>query len=82
MGKDGAYLVKEDNQACIKIAEGEGVNKRSKHIDVRYHVTREAIRKEEIRLEYVCTEEQLADALTKNLGTMKFQKLAIGKILG
>jgi len=49
---------------------------------VRYHVTREAIRKEEIRLEYVCTEEQLADALTKNLGTVKFQKLAIGKILG
>jgi hypothetical protein len=82
VGKDGAYLVKEDNQACIKIAEGEGVNKRSKHIDVRYHITREAIRKEEIRLEYVCTEEQLADALTKNLGTTKFQKLAIGKILG
>jgi hypothetical protein len=82
VGKDGAYLVKEDNQACIKIAEGEGVNKRSKHIDVRYHVTREAIRKEEIRLEYVRTEEQLADALTKNLGTVKFQKLAIGKILG
>ena len=81
VGKDGAYRVKEDNQACIKFAEGEGLNKRSKHIDVRYHITREAIGKNEIRLEYISTEEQIADALTKNLGAVKFQKLAIDKIM-
>jgi hypothetical protein len=81
VGKDGAYRAKEDNQACIKIAEGEGLNKRSKHIDVRYHITREAIGKNEIRLEYISTEEQIADALTKNLGEVKFQKLAIDKIM-
>jgi hypothetical protein len=64
------------------MAEGEGITKRAKHIDVRYHVTREAIENGEIRLEYVKTEDQVADALTKNLGRIKFKKLALGKMLG
>jgi hypothetical protein len=81
VGKDGPYKVMEDNQACIKIAEGEGTNKRSKHIDVRYHVSREALRKGEISLEYISTEDQIADALTKNLGRIKFQRLAMDKML-
>ena len=43
IGKDGPYPVREDNQSCIKMAERERTNKRSKHIDVRFHVSREAI---------------------------------------
>ena len=82
VGTEGAYPVYEDNQACIKMAEGDGVTKRAKHIDVRYHVTREAIQKGEITLEYISTEEQVADALTKNLGQVKFKKLALTKMLG
>jgi hypothetical protein len=39
VGSEGAYHVYEDNQACIKMAEGDGLSKRSKHRDVRYHVT-------------------------------------------
>ena len=45
-------------------------------------MTREAIENGEIRLEYVKTEDQVADALTKNLGRIKFKKLALGKMLG
>jgi hypothetical protein len=82
VGEEGTYPVYEDNQACIKMAEGDGITKRAKHIDVRYHVTREAIENGEIRLEYVKTEDQVADALTKNLGRIKFKKLALGKMLG
>ena len=82
IGVEGAYLVYEDNQACIKMAEGDGVTKRAKHIDVRYHVTREAIERGEIILEYISTEDQVADALTKNLGQVKFNKLALTKMLG
>ena len=82
IGVEGAYLVYEDNQACIKMAEGDGVTKRAKHIDVRYHVTREAIERGEIKLEYISTEDQVADALTKNLGQVKFNKLALTKMLG
>jgi hypothetical protein len=82
IGVEGAYLVYEDNQACIKTAEGDGVTKRAKHIDVRYHVTREAIERGEIILEYISTEDQVADALTKNLGQVKFNKLALTRMLG
>jgi hypothetical protein len=81
IGKDGPYSVREDNQSCIKMAEGEGTNKRSKHIDVRFHVSREAIENGEIELEYINTEDQIADALTKNLGKVKFQKLAVERML-
>jgi hypothetical protein len=82
VGTEEAYPVYEDNQACIKMAEGDGLSKRSKHIDVRYHVTREAVDNGEISLEYVKTEEQVADALTKNLGCTKFKKLGIDKMFG
>jgi hypothetical protein len=82
VGEDCAYPVYEDNQACIKMAECEGITKRAKHIDVRYHVSREAIENGEIRIEYVRTEDQVADALTKNLGRIKFKSLVLDKMLG
>ena len=82
VGKENAYQVYEDNTACILMAEGEGLNKRTKHIDVRYHVSKEAIKNKEITLSYVGTNEQLADALTKNLGKIKFKRLMTDLILG
>ncbi len=66
--KENAYQVYEDNTACILMGEGNGLNKRTKHIDLRYHVSKEAIKNKEITLGYVGTNKQLADALTKNLG--------------
>jgi hypothetical protein len=71
IGVEGAYLVYEDNQACIKMAEGDGVTKRAKHIDVRYHVTREASERGKITLEYISTEDQVADALTNWTGKVQ-----------
>jgi hypothetical protein len=82
VGKENAYQVYEDNTACILMAEGEGLNKRTTHIDVRYHVSKEAIKNKEITLSYVGTNEQLADALTKNLGKIKFRRLITDLILG
>jgi hypothetical protein len=51
------------------------LNKKTKHIDVRYNVSKEAIKNKEITLSYVGTNEQLADALTKNLGKNQIQKV-------
>ena len=42
-------------------------HKRTKHIDVRYHYTRELVAAGQIALVYVPTQEQLADVLTKAL---------------
>ncbi len=69
----GPTDVHEDNQSCLVWAEIGG--KRTKHIDVRYHYTRDVVTSGEARLVYCSTTDMLADALTKALGPTKFKKL-------
>jgi len=38
---------------------------KSKHIDIRYHFIRDCVQKGAVRLEYVQTDEQVADIFTK-----------------
>lgn len=61
-------IIKEDNQACIAIAENPTQHARTKHIDVRYHFVREHVSENRIKLEYVMSRENLADIFTKGLG--------------
>ncbi|KAG6483115.1 hypothetical protein ZIOFF_059755 [Zingiber officinale] len=56
-----------DNQAAIAIAKDPTHFSRAKHIKVRYHALREAIKDKEIQLIHVPTENQKADMLTKVL---------------
>ena len=46
---------------------------RSKHIDVRFHFTRDRFRTHKIRVEYVASAEQHADILTKALSRANFE---------
>jgi hypothetical protein len=69
-----AFKVLEDNQGAIKMAAKEEGTRRSKHIDIRYHVVKEAVGKKEIEIEYVATQDQLADLLTKNLGRVALER--------
>ena len=64
---EGAYVVYEDNDACELLA------KRGKNIELRFHVLREAVRNCEFEVYRLSTNEQIADALTKNLGDVKFK---------
>ena len=69
-------VIYEDNQACIAMGNNPTINhKRSKHIDIRYHFTRERVESGEIELAYVPTEHQLADLLTKALESQRVAKL-------
>ena len=65
----------EDNQAAERLAKDYGCQKRTKHIDVRYHYVRLLQESGFISVEYKRSEEQLADILTKNLPTATFQRL-------
>ncbi|CAI5480323.1 unnamed protein product [Closterium sp. Yama58-4] len=58
-----------DNQSAIALATGEQMSQRIKHMDVRYHWTRKAIRDGVVRPEYCPTAQQAADYLTKPLTT-------------
>lgn len=62
----------EDNNGCICIANNPTNHKRTKHIDIKYHFTREQITQHKISVQYIPTGEQLADAFTKPLPAVKF----------
>jgi hypothetical protein len=64
-----------DNTACQLIANPHSYTKRSRHIHVKFHYTREAIEREIITLIRVSSESQLADGLTKNLPAPRFTQL-------
>ena len=64
----------EDNQACIHLAKNPIISNRSKHIDIRYHYTREVLETGKIMIEHVSTDKQVADLLTKPLGPEAHKK--------
>jgi hypothetical protein len=71
-----------DNRSAICMAENNGYSPRSKHIDIRHHFVREKIASGEIKLKYVPTNQQVADALTKAVPAdkMKFHKTEVGML--
>ena len=48
---------------------------RTKHINVKFHAIREAKKNGEVNLVHCCSENQIADILTKTLSKAKFEKL-------
>lgn len=69
-----------DNQSTIRLVKNPEFHKRTKHIDVRYHFIREKYEEGQFQLQYIGTEDQIADILTKPLVKERFEKLrsAIG----
>ena len=63
-----------DNQAAMSFARNAAVNRRNKHIDVRYHFTRDQVSNGTLDLSYCPTEEMIADIMTKALGRIKLNK--------
>ena len=47
----------------------------TKHIDTKYHYIRLCVEESKIEVNYVCTNDQLADILTKSLGRVKFVEM-------
>ena len=46
---------------------------RTKHIDIRYHFIRRILKDGKFKLNYIATEEMIADILTKGLTTLKHE---------
>ena len=62
-----------DNQSCIKLSENPIFHDRFKHIDIRYHHLKDCVLRRIMLLDYIPTEEQDADILTKALPRCKFE---------
>jgi len=63
-----------DNKAAIYNCENETINPRSRHIDIKYHHTRDLIKENKIKLKYIKSEDNLADGFTKYLNTYLLNK--------
>jgi len=56
-----------DNQSAQKLAHNPVFHKRVKHIKPKYHFIREQIQDGNIIIKYMCTQDMMADVLTKGL---------------
>lgn len=56
-----------DNQSCIKLMENPVFHDQSKHIKIIYHFIRVCVQRGAVKLEYISTDEQVANILTKSL---------------
>jgi hypothetical protein len=63
-----------DNIGAIYMADNGMSGNRTKHVDVRYHYVRELIEDGIVKVEFVRSEENDSDPLTKNLGTELYEK--------
>ena len=70
----------KDNMGAKRLAENPIFHARSKHIDVRHHFVRDALKKKLVELEHVSTDDMIADVLTKGLPGPKNQQFI--KLLG
>ena len=66
----------EDNERAIKLATNKYAGRRTKHINVKHHLVRDASDARKVRVAYVKSEDQHADLLTKPLDMQTFYKHA------
>ena len=62
-----ATVVHCDHHSGIRLSKNTMFHDQSKHIDIQYHFLRDYVQRGTIRLEYIQTDEQVADIFTKAL---------------
>jgi hypothetical protein len=62
-----------DNQSSVKMTENLVLYDRSKHIEIRYHYIDDMVQRGALKLQYISTDEQVVDVLTKPLYRVKFE---------
>ena len=67
-----ATIIYGDNQGAIALAKNPQFHSRTKHITIQHHYVQERQAEGDIDLQYIPTEKQVADGLTKALLKDKF----------
>jgi tRNA(Phe) wybutosine-synthesizing methylase Tyw3 len=67
-----APMLRVDNKSAIALMKNPVLHGQSKYIQVKYHLVQESVEAGLIEVEFIRSEEQLGDILTKPLGKTKF----------
>jgi len=70
---EGPTTIWCDNQAAVKLSNSEDHKKRTKHVNVRFHFLREAVKDGTVELKHVSGQENPADMFTKPLPSVKLK---------
>ena len=62
-----------DNHSCVNLSENLVFHDKSKHIEIKYHYIKDMVQRRVAKLQYVATNEQIVDVLTKPLSRVKFE---------
>jgi hypothetical protein len=65
-------LILSDNESAVKVATNPVQHSRTKHIDIWHHFLRDYVNKEDIKIDGIGTNDQLADIFTKPLDENQF----------
>jgi hypothetical protein len=74
-GVSGPSPLRMDNQSAIRVSKNPEHHGRMKHLDLAHYWLRDEVAKGSIGIEYVSTQDQLADILTKALPRPAVDKL-------
>lgn len=72
--KQGPMVIYIDNKSPIDLARNPVFHGRSKH-NIRYHFIQECLKRGEIIIKHVRSEEQRANVFSKSLPAVKFEKM-------
>ena len=59
--------------SCMKLSKNPVFHDKSNHIEIKYDYIRDMVQRREMKIQYVVTEEQIADVLMKPLARVKFE---------
>ena len=76
----GAMNVFEDNEGAIKLVANKHASRRTRHIDVKHQLVRDASDTRKVRVAYVRSDDQHADLLTKPLRFYKHAKYILNAV--
>ena len=65
-----------DNVGAIGMTNHGTLKSRTKHVDIRYHFVRQHVASGELEINFIRTNDNVADLFTKNLGTELHEKFS------
>ena len=69
---DDKIVIREDNEGTTRMATNRFSSRRTRHVDVKHHIVRDAV-ESVVQIHYVKSGEQHADVLTKALDVNTFE---------